>query len=266
MDGAGNLAIDYSASSSSINPQIRYSDRLAVDPLNTLPQSEATLVAGTGSQSGNGNRWDDYSAMTIDPVDDSTFWYTSEYLTATGGSWQTRIANFRFVNGPVVTSGGAAAFTGENFTPPNGASDPGEFVTVSLPLINTGTGNTTNLVGTLQATGGVTSPSGPQTYGIVVAGGAVGLPLIQFHRLRHVWKQHYSNAYPPGWGDKPRHRHLYLAPWHCQHEHTNVLKSGSHHDSGQRNWRDHRGTSHSVSVEYRRVWPNEYSDEGDRHA
>ena len=37
---------------------------------------------------------------------------------------------------------------------------------------NTGTLNTVNLVGTLQATGGVTSPSGPQTYGVVVAGGA----------------------------------------------------------------------------------------------
>jgi hypothetical protein len=50
--------------------------------------------------------------------------------------------------------------------------DAGETVTVSLCIQNTGLGNTTNLVGTLQATGGVTNPSGPQNYGVVPAGGA----------------------------------------------------------------------------------------------
>ncbi|HSS22815.1 MAG TPA: carboxypeptidase regulatory-like domain-containing protein, partial [Pyrinomonadaceae bacterium] len=54
----------------------------------------------------------------------------------------------------------------------NGSIDPNETITVSLGVKNTGTQNTTNLVGTLQATGGVTSPSGPQNYGVVVAGGA----------------------------------------------------------------------------------------------
>jgi hypothetical protein len=41
MDGQGNLAIGFSASSSTINPQIRYAGRLATDPLNTLAQGEA---------------------------------------------------------------------------------------------------------------------------------------------------------------------------------------------------------------------------------
>jgi hypothetical protein len=54
----------------------------------------------------------------------------------------------------------------------NGAIDPGETVTVSFGIKNTGTLNTANLVATLQATGGVTSPSAPQTYGVVIAGGA----------------------------------------------------------------------------------------------
>jgi hypothetical protein len=62
--------------------------------------------------------------------------------------------------------------TAENFTPPNNAPDPGEYVTVNLPLKNTGTANTANLVGTLQATGGVTSPSAQQTYGALAASGA----------------------------------------------------------------------------------------------
>jgi len=35
--------------------------------------------------------------MTVDPVDDCTFWYTNEYLK-TGGTfnWSTWIASFRF--------------------------------------------------------------------------------------------------------------------------------------------------------------------------
>jgi uncharacterized repeat protein (TIGR01451 family) len=60
----------------------------------------------------------------------------------------------------------------EGCAPTNGAIDPGETVTVNFFLQNIGTGNTSNLVATLLATGGVTSASSPQTYGVVVAGGA----------------------------------------------------------------------------------------------
>lgn len=96
VDGQGNMAVGYSVSSSSIYPQIRYAGRLASDPLNTLGQTETTLIAGTGSQSGGYNRWGDYSAMTVDPVDDCTFWYTTEYYETTGNDWQTRIGSFQF--------------------------------------------------------------------------------------------------------------------------------------------------------------------------
>ncbi len=97
MDQAGNLAIGFSASSASISPQIRYAGRLATDPLNSLAQGEATLFSGTGSQTGTGNRWGDYSALTIDPVDDCTFWYTQEYYATTGSfNWRTRIGSFKF--------------------------------------------------------------------------------------------------------------------------------------------------------------------------
>jgi len=71
----------------------------------------------------------------------------------------------------VITNAGAT-LTAESCAPADAAIEPGETVTVSLCLQNVGTLNTVNLVGTLQATGGVTSPSGPQTYGALVAGGA----------------------------------------------------------------------------------------------
>src|SRR5437773_782017 len=97
MDGQGNIAIGFSASSSTLHPQIRYAARLATDPINTLGQGEAHLFDGTGSQSGTSNRWGDYSAMVIDPVDDATFWYTTEYYSTTSSfNWRTRIGSFKF--------------------------------------------------------------------------------------------------------------------------------------------------------------------------
>ncbi|HEY8205339.1 MAG TPA: fibronectin type III domain-containing protein [Pyrinomonadaceae bacterium] len=97
MDQQGNIAIGYSASSASIFPQIRYAGRLATDPLNTLSQAESTLFAGTGSQTGTSSRWGDYSDITVDPVDDCTFWYTTEYYsTTTSFNWRTRIGSFSF--------------------------------------------------------------------------------------------------------------------------------------------------------------------------
>ncbi len=138
------------------------------DPLNVLTQGEATLVAGAGSQTSTGDRWGDYSAMTIDPVDDHTFWYTSEYYTATASvNWKTRIGNFKFPpQAPIViTSNGSTVISAGG----NGLPDPGETVTVALSVQNTGTGGcTTALTGTLQATGGVTNPTpAAQNYGAV---------------------------------------------------------------------------------------------------
>jgi subtilisin-like proprotein convertase family protein len=73
--------------------------------------------------------------------------------------------------------GGTPTITAESCAPADNAPEPGETVTIDLPLTNVGTANTTNLVATLQATGGVTSPSGPQNYGVVTQGGpAVARP------------------------------------------------------------------------------------------
>ena len=96
QDHMGNMALGYSASSSSVFPSVRYAGRLATDPLNTLGQAEVVLHAGTASQSGV-NRWGDYSMMSPDPVDDCTFWYTNEYSSGSW-DWRTRIGAFKFPN------------------------------------------------------------------------------------------------------------------------------------------------------------------------
>jgi hypothetical protein len=67
---------------------------------------------------------------------------------------------------------GATTLQFENCFSTNGVIDPGETVTMSFALTNSGSAGTTNLVVTLLATNGITAPSGPQTYGIISAGGA----------------------------------------------------------------------------------------------
>jgi hypothetical protein len=95
QDGAGNIALGYSASSTSVMPAIRYAVRTSGDALGTL-RSEAEAFASTGVQTGI-DRWGDYSSMNIDPSDNA-FWYTTEFYLSNGTSWRTGIASFT-VNG-----------------------------------------------------------------------------------------------------------------------------------------------------------------------
>lgn len=97
MDQAGNIALGYSLASSEIYPSVGITGRQATDPLGTL-RAEVVVADGTGSQTGTLRRWGDYSTMAIDPVDDCTFWYTSEYHNTSGRPWSTCIVNFRFDN------------------------------------------------------------------------------------------------------------------------------------------------------------------------
>jgi len=96
MDKAGDMAMGYSLSGTGINPGIAFTGRLSTDPTSTM-QAETSIISGTGAQNGNLSRWGDYSAITVDPVDDCTFWFTTEYMKTTGSfNWNTRIANFKF--------------------------------------------------------------------------------------------------------------------------------------------------------------------------
>jgi len=96
MDSTGNLAVGYSVSGALLFPSIRYASRLASDPPGGLFQGEATLQKGGGSQTSSSSRWGDYSALSVDPVDDCTFWYTQEYYATTSDrGWQTKIGSFR---------------------------------------------------------------------------------------------------------------------------------------------------------------------------
>ncbi|MEK7833799.1 MAG: carboxypeptidase-like regulatory domain-containing protein, partial [Acidobacteriota bacterium] len=253
QDYLGNIGLGFSASSTTLFPSILYAGRLTGDPAGLLSQGENTIITGAGVQTSTSSRWGDYSNMSVDPVDETTFWYTQEYYQVTSGAdWRTRIGSFKVdtgapaqskgtINGTVtncatmaaipgvvimtadgffrqsdasgnftfpvapgtysvmvipppgfsggctqsvtVAGGGTAtvnccltpvpviaamgsSLTAESCQPANGVVDPGETVTVDLGVKNTGLANTVSLVGTLSATGGVTSPSGPQNYGV----------------------------------------------------------------------------------------------------
>ena len=109
VDRVGDMAIGYSKSNSTTNPQIKYAGRLAGDPINTFSQTEQTLIDGTGSQSGNCGssaciRWGDYSGMALDP-NGCEFWETNEYYVTTGLNHQTRIGSFHFPGCTTVGNG-----------------------------------------------------------------------------------------------------------------------------------------------------------------
>ncbi len=96
LDGYGNIGLEYSVSSSSTYPSLRYTGRFNDDPLGTMTITEGTIIAGNGSQT-NPSRWGDYSMISLDPNDDHTFWATNEYYPTSGEfDWHTRIGAFSF--------------------------------------------------------------------------------------------------------------------------------------------------------------------------
>jgi hypothetical protein len=96
MDRRGNIAVGYSVGNSDVFPGIRYTGRLRRDPLGEMTLGEASIIEGSGSQLSRGSRWGDYSALTVDPADDCSFWYVNEYYKATSVNlWSTRIGTFQ---------------------------------------------------------------------------------------------------------------------------------------------------------------------------
>jgi hypothetical protein len=95
QDRTGNAAVGYNVSGGSTHPEIKTSW------WSLSSQSKATelLIFKGGGDEEDATRWGDYSSMTVDPVDDCTFWYVTEYFaqneTGKPINWNTRIANFK---------------------------------------------------------------------------------------------------------------------------------------------------------------------------
>ena len=96
-DNAGDILVGYSESSSAIHPAIGLAGRKASDTLSTLSDEVLVPINNAGSQPDTSNRWGDYSSMRIDPTDNCTFWYTTEYYMVTQRfDWSTQIVSAKF--------------------------------------------------------------------------------------------------------------------------------------------------------------------------
>jgi len=141
MDSLGDMALGYSISSASMYPSLRYTGRLANDPLNQMTIAERGIMNGSGYEtySGSGNRrWGDYSSMVVDPSAAKTFWYTQMYYTSNGQNWRTRIASFNFATifdvvptatPPIICSGQSSQLNAN----PTGGSGNYTFSWTSIP-------------------------------------------------------------------------------------------------------------------------------------
>ncbi len=89
VDKCKNVGLVVGTCSSTQNPDIRVTGRLAGDPAGTMGPLTVTYP-GPGTTNG---RWGDYFAMCLDPVDLVTFWYVGEYKGP--GGWGTYIGSFK---------------------------------------------------------------------------------------------------------------------------------------------------------------------------
>jgi hypothetical protein len=187
MDKAGNMALGYSVSSSAMFPAIRHTGRVPGDPLGTM-EAENSIHEGAGSQTRTLNRWGDYSSISIDPADDCTFWYTSEYLKFSGTfNWSTRIASFSFpsCSGPTtpdfsisatpssqtVVQGASTSYT-VTVTPSGGFTGTVSFSVTGLPSGATASFNPTsvNASGSSTMTVTTSSTTPPGNYPLTITG------------------------------------------------------------------------------------------------
>ncbi|HEV2492108.1 MAG TPA: hypothetical protein VG204_03455 [Terriglobia bacterium] len=190
MDKAGDIALGYSVSSSAIHPTIAYTGRVPSDPLGAM-ETENTIITGGGSQTNGLTRWGDYSSMAVDPADDCTFWYTTEYEQTSGSfNWSTRIASFKFANcstGPdftiaatpssqSVVQGNGTSYT-VNVGALNGFAGSVTFSVSGLPTGANASFNPTSVTAsgssTLSVTTAATTPTGSYTLTVTGTSGAL---------------------------------------------------------------------------------------------
>ncbi|MHC1773954.1 MAG: CARDB domain-containing protein [Lentimicrobium sp.] len=103
LNGQNEIGLGYSISSSTLYPGIRYTGQTATAyaaGAGTLDLAEQTILTGTYSQTAY-NRWGDYAGLSVDPSDDRTFWFTTEYI-GTSSARKTRIASFQVGAAPAT--------------------------------------------------------------------------------------------------------------------------------------------------------------------
>ena len=157
LNGYNEISIGYSVSSTTMYPSIFFCGQSAGAYANAsgiMDIAEDTIQVGANSQTG-ANRWGDYSQLSVDPTDDKTFWFTTEYI-GSGGSRKTKISSYKYNFAPAVATVVASAITPTTATlngtvNPNGLATDYHFeygntpmaMTFSTPTVSAGSGTTT---------------------------------------------------------------------------------------------------------------------------
>ncbi len=116
MDKFGNMGMAYNVTKTTTPTKfatLGYTGRAVSDAAGVMSLGENEIAVGAAAETSG--RWGDYYQMTVDPVDDCTFWFVGMYRPT--GSWQTRIQDFKFpacggvttytISGTITTSAGA---------------------------------------------------------------------------------------------------------------------------------------------------------------
>jgi reprolysin-like metallo-peptidase family M12B/putative Ig domain-containing protein len=166
------LARNSSATSSPAAGVADTNGNLLANPYSVTP----SILPGGGTVTVNQST----GVVTTTTTSGTTLGTLSVRVTAVDscGASAVRIFNANLVASvtPLLQAGTASAPTVEGCAPANGAVDPGETVTVNFPINNTGAGTTSNLVASLQTSGGVTPITTSQNYGAMASGDSVSQP------------------------------------------------------------------------------------------
>jgi len=129
LNANNKIGLGYSVSGKDLYPGICYTGQTDVAyaaGLGVLDAPEVSVQTGNNAQV-NSERWGDYSQMSVDPADNETFWFTTEYI-GSGGLRKTKIASFKINNAPIAISVNATAITGISATL-NGIVNPNSLLT-----------------------------------------------------------------------------------------------------------------------------------------
>ncbi len=100
LNGNGDMAVGYSISAPGMYPSINVAGRDMLDPAGMLT-FDKRVFTGKGSEKGKYGRWGDYASMSVDPSDDCSFWFTTQYYQSTSQwNWRTRIVHFELPGCP----------------------------------------------------------------------------------------------------------------------------------------------------------------------
>lgn len=95
IDRFGNIGLGFTVLNDNpekpLFPSLRFTGRYVTDPLGKMTVREESIVEGPSPNPSN--RYGDYAHLTIDPIDNSTFWYIGEYFS--GIERRNRVGVFR---------------------------------------------------------------------------------------------------------------------------------------------------------------------------